>query len=43
MCRINYLNKVECRDGLFAKNFMLTDERGDEIKCVYFENPLDDE
>ena len=22
---------------------MLSDEEGDEIKCVYFENPLDDE
>jgi hypothetical protein len=22
---------------------MLTDQKGDEIKCVYFENPLDGE
>ena len=43
LCRVNYINKVECANGLFANNFMLSDEEGDEIKCVYFENPLDDE
>ena len=36
LCRVNYTNKVECATGLFANNFMLSDEEGDEIKCVYF-------
>lgn len=28
LCRINYLNKVECNNGLTANNFMLADEKG---------------
>ena len=36
LCRVNYINKVECQNGLYANNFMLSDEEGDEIKCVYF-------
>ena len=43
LCRVNYINKVECSNGLFANNFMIEDEEGDEIKCCYFENPLDEE
>lgn len=41
LCRINYLNMVECKNELNATNFMLNDELGNEIKCVYFENPLE--
>lgn len=42
LCRVNYINKVECQNGLYANNFMIEDEEGDEIKCCYFENPLDE-
>jgi hypothetical protein len=43
VCRVNYLNKVECNTGNTAYNFMLSDKFGDEIKCVYFERPFDEE
>lgn len=25
LCRVNYINRVECSSGLFANNFMLSD------------------
>jgi hypothetical protein len=43
VCRVNYLNKVECNTGNIAYNFMLSDKFDDEIKCVYFERPFDEE
>ena len=26
LCRVNYINKVECQNGLYANNFMIEDE-----------------
>ena len=36
LCRVNYLSIVECQNGLFAGNFIISDESGAEMKCVYF-------
>lgn len=32
---------VQCQNGLFAANFILSDEAGGEIKCVYFVSDID--
>lgn len=36
LCRVNYMNIVECQNGLFAANFIISDQAGSEMKCVYF-------
>jgi hypothetical protein len=36
LCRVNYMSIVECQNGLFAVNFIMCDECGNEMKCVYF-------
>ena len=38
--RVNYMSSVECQNGLFAANFILADETGNEMKCVYFVGDL---
>ena len=39
--RVNYMSIVECQNGLFAANFILADETGNEMKCVYFVGDLE--
>jgi hypothetical protein len=39
--RVNYISIVECQNGLFAANFIMSDEIGGEIKCVLFVSDAD--
>ena len=36
LCRVNYLSVVACQNQMFAANFIISDEQGSEMKCVYF-------
>lgn len=36
LCRVNYLSVVACQNQMFAANFIISDEQGTEMKCVYF-------
>ncbi len=41
LCRVNYRSLAKCENGMYAVNFVLTDESRDEIKCVLFEADLE--